>query len=777
MSAQAFAPLIADLPPALAERVRDHWDEATRILSPCGLSDWLGGARALHHLGRGEEVVLAWLEAAAPIAREAGEAVLPDLQHALLGMASRTSGSLLTLILAAAPTAARRLADADLFRAWLAFLGQLLAQAPRALRPLLERQEQLLGQLTLNGLKRWALWGANAHRTDLAGLEAYFTLAGSDAQAMLQQERKGTLLVDVQRRLSMYLRALWGRDFLLRPRSGELGAPAEDGSLQRGSIEDYVIHLPDAADDGQGIPGLNLYRAAAAHAAAHLAYSTATLPEADLGPLQRRCLELFEDARVEAIAATQFPGLLALWRRLLPAVPGAGARLADWFDRLARTLLDPDWIDPHPLLTEARLRWSERLPRLADPETAVEQGLAFAAALARHPDTVGLAFDARRDHCRAPYRDDNAYLWTEAPQHAARILSAPPPAQVRRRVGMMEFVNEVDTELAGDDAQEIWILDGELFDDDGETFNRKLGREQPPLPQLYPEWDYRVQFARPSWVSVYERRPETGKAETVQAILDANRPLLSRLRGLIEAMQPQGLVRQRRQEDGDDIDLNAAIESLVDLRLGRQPDPRIAIRRRLQVRDLSVLLLIDLSRSTADPVRDGSQTILDLARQAAVLMAEALAGIGDPFAIHGFASNGRHEVNYLRFKDFGAAYDDAARARLAGMEPGYSTRMGAALRHAGACLARQPSAKRLLLVLTDGEPADIDETDPQYLRHDARNAVESLARTRVTTYCLSLDPLADRYVAQIFGANRYCVLDRVERLPEKLPTLYLGLTR
>jgi nitric oxide reductase NorD protein len=106
-----------------------------------------------------------------------------------------------------------------------------------------------------------------------------------------------------------------------------------------------------------------------------------------------------------------------------------------------------------------------------------------------------------------------------------------------------------------------------------------------------------------------------------------------------------------------------------------------------------------------------------------------------------------------------------------------STRMGAAMRHAGAFLRRMPQSKKLLLVLTDGEPADVDVRDPQHLRHDARKAVEALARDGTGTFCISLDPEADAYVARIFGANRYAVVDRIERLPERLPLLYVGLTR
>jgi nitric oxide reductase activation protein len=115
--------------------------------------------------------------------------------------------------------------------------------------------------------------------------------------------------------------------------------------------------------------------------------------------------------------------------------------------------------------------------------------------------------------------------------------------------------------------------------------------------------------------------------------------------------------------------------------------------------------------------------------------------------------------------------------RLAGMTGKLSTRMGTALRHAGHYLQQQRQSKKLLLVVTDGEPADIDVRDPQYLRYDAKRAVEELERNGIITYCLSLDPHADEYVSRIFGARNYQVIDHVERLPEKLPMLYMGLTR
>ena len=187
-------------------------------------------------------------------------------------------------------------------------------------------------------------------------------------------------------------------------------------------------------------------------------------------------------------------------------------------------------------------------------------------------------------------------------------------------------------------------------------------------------------------------------------------------------------------------------------------------------------MLLDLSESTNDTMEGSDKTVLELTREAATLVATAIQGIGDPFAVHGFASDGRHDVHYYKFKEFAQAFDTEAMARLDGMKGGLSTRMGAALRHAGAGLLKQPERRKLILLVTDGAPADIDERDPQHLRHDTRKAVDELASKGVFTYCLTLDPEADAYVKRIFGAGNYTIVDHVNRLPEQLPTLFASLT-
>src|SRR3569833_2250893 len=172
------------------------------------------------------------------------------------------SGEIISLLLATLPSAARRLGDAESLRQYLNLIHQLTGMVPRGIRPMLAHLDELFGKLTLGGLRRWALWGALAHGRDFQAQIKYNKLDTADALAVLQKERRGTLLVDNQRKLNLNLRALWARDFFLRPTSGDY----ESREGYKPFIEQRVIHLPDAYDDYAGIAGRELYRAAAAHA-------------------------------------------------------------------------------------------------------------------------------------------------------------------------------------------------------------------------------------------------------------------------------------------------------------------------------------------------------------------------------------------------------------------------------------------------------------------------------------------------------------------------------
>ena len=332
------------------------------------------------------------------------------------------------------------------------------------------------------------------------------------------------------------------------------------------------------------------------------------------------------------------------------------------------------------------------------------------------------------------YRDDNRHMW--------------------------RFIEEGDEE--------------EMFEEERRPESEEELEGLPP--RHYPEWDYKSKTFRPNWVSLYETLHPAGDAAHIDELLARHSALAKRLKQIMDLLKPQQYVRVRYQEEGSELDLDVAIRSLIDFKAGSNPDPRINMSHRTDGRDVAVTLLIDLSESINQTPEGCNQTILELSQEAVALLGWAIETLGDEFAIAGFSSNTRHEVRYQHIKGFSEHWGDEVKGRLAAIKAGYSTRMGAALRHSGHYLSARKADKKLLLVLTDGEPSDIDEPDEKALIHDARKAVQELDQEGIYTYCINLDPHADDYVTDIFG-NQFTVIDRVERLPEKLPQLFMSLTR
>lgn len=776
-----YEEFLAEAAPEIRGVLESTFQEASRVMSPTGLNEYMDGAKSLCNLGRGHGVVVSYLQEMPLVAKECGEDVISDCLTAAMKLSSMTSAEVVTLLFGSMPTAARNLGDAELFRGYLTLIHQLASTASRGVRPMLNHIDELLSKLTLSGLRRWANFGSQAYRRDFNNLTAYFNLESADSRAVLQKERRGILFIKTQRKLNFYLRALWGRDFFLRP----TGADFADF---RPFIEHRVFHLPDALDDCGDVPGLELYRATAAHMAAHMQYSSSAISAEGLSPAQMFFIGLFEDARVEYKAISEFPGLKKLWLSLMYAshddeddkkVEHPTMPILEHFSKM---LLDKTISsDDEELNTIAKKFHDEIAEKQDDNQFCWHLGLDIFNVFMKRKEVPSLRILER---INIVYRDDNRFSWEFEELDADAEFEYVPASQrqVRRQMSVIEMAHEVDCELAGDDAQEIWTCSTNMrpYEDDLTdsqiSFNDMWGKEPVSDPFHYQEWDYQIQLHRPDWVTVYERRQPLGHVEDIQAIVDEYRPVAHRIKQIIDLLTPEGVQRVRNMEDGDEIDINAAIDAMVAIRMGEQPNTRITMRNVLKTRDLSVVLLLDLSESTNEPMNGSEKTVLQLTREAATLVSTAIEGIGDPYAIHGFASDGRHDVQYYRFKNFNQHFDDEAKARLAGMKGGLSTRMGAALRHAGQHLLKQPEKRKLVLMLTDGEPADIDERDPQHLRHDTKKAVEELYGSGVLTYCLTLDPNADDYVKRIFGANNYTVIDNVDKLPEQLPMLFASLT-
>lgn len=731
--------------------------EAERLLSPAGVDAYIASARLLGKLGRGAEPALVFLQGWPQTAASVGEAALPAVMEAVRSINKSPNGRAIAALLQSLPAVARRLPTPAALQHYLALALELMAQtsgsihgihktyASPCLIAFLEQAPAVLQALSLDGLRQWAQYGVRHYSQQPEQQRQYFALQSADSRAVLQRARHGTLLVDQLRKLDLYLLALWQDPVQLVPYA-TLAASSTANALPLLPYFDALgMRLPDVYDDLPAVSGLDRYRAALAHMAAHRRWSHPIHAD-NYSPAQRLAIECFEDARVDLLCLRRYPGLRPTLLALLPAPaadacnPLTHAGLRHRLALLARALLcgapgpwpaqDHGYTDA--LLLEHAARFHAALAEgSASTQAMATLAIAWLAKSRRQSDQLPATWFA---DSRLDYRDDNRHLWKFHELSDDEESFAAP----RQRA----------------DSQELQALP----------------------PRRYPEWDCHTKSLRPDWVSLYEGLHPAGDARQIDALLDKHQALAKRLKALLDRLKPHARMRLRHQQDGSELDLDLALRALIDLKTGAQPDTRITESHTRSGRSIAVTLLLDLSESLNDTLPGSSQTVLELSQEAVALLAWTVEQLGDPLAIAGFHSNTRHDVRYLHLKGFGEHWGDAVKSRLAAMQAGYSTRMGAALRHAAHTLAAQKADTRLLLVLTDGRPADVDVHDQTLLVQDARQAVQELSAQGITSYCISLDAQADTYVRTIFG-KQHSVVDRIATLPEKLPRLFMRLTR
>ena len=287
-----------------------------------------------------------------------------------------------------------------------------------------------------------------------------------------------------------------------------------------------------------------------------------------------------------------------------------------------------------------------------------------------------------------------------------------------------------------------------------------------------PEWDWKRRQMKPDWCRLQtmtaRQAPPTALPEHLQVAA-------RRLRAQFAALAPARRW-QKNQSDGEELDLDACVRTHADRRAGHAGGMPAYLARTQQERNLACLLLADLSLSTDAGIADNLR-VIDAIRDGMMLFAEALGACGDPFALYGFSSLKRGHVRFHELKPFAAPYDAHCRGRIAAIRPGYYTRMGAAIRRATTLLEAQNEQQRLLLILSDGKPTDIDAYEGRYAIEDTRMSLIEARRAGIRPFCLTIDREGADYLPHLFGPGGYLVLRHPEELARRLPLLYSQLTR
>ncbi|WP_315835028.1 VWA domain-containing protein [Bradyrhizobium prioriisuperbiae] len=673
--------------------------------------------------------LLATGEAARHVGREAGSRSAQVLLATIPKLLPRLPASVDLMIVSAA-------------------LRQLAEVAPESVVLAIGRLEQLLASADAEDFAVWVSGGLRACGSSAARRRAYFGLDDALSKRLFALGRSGGDFTRLERRLSLTMQALWNSKSRFRKLVAADALPLQ----RRASLAAGLIGLPETFPGFEGTHADTIYLAAAAHAGAHLSHSGIRFPVGQLKPLQIALVSLIEDARVETLALNDKPGLRRLWLPFHTAEPSSQTTAAGLMTRLARALIDPAYDEGDAWVGKGRALFSAATERWSDPAISREIG----GLLGNDLGQMRLQFNARSYVVEPVYRDDNLALWDFGDQPDAPSEEIELPVDSVR----IERRDQPDGQQRADEAARSDNL-------------RARGTVVTPPEGLpvatYPEWDYAAGIERPDWTTILEADAPVDRggggalpAETVE---------MKRITALAREASIGRRIRHRGQHDGDTLDIDAAIAWNIERRAGLVPEPRVYQRDAPGPRDLAIVLLLDLSQSTADRDRQG-QSVLAIEREAARIVASAVHDAGDAIAVHGFNSDGRERVRYVRIKDFDEPVDGIVRARLAGLSSSHSTRLGPALRHAGRALALRRAFRRVLVVLTDGEPSDIDVQDPLYLAEDARRVVSQLRRRGVDTFAFGMGEGPFHQLDRIFGVRRALRVPRIAALPARIMQLY-----
>lgn len=729
--------------------------DADRAAFPGAAQAGFVAARArLEGAGYGGEVPRVFAETARQVAERLGPDLALSLAPAASRMAIKTRPRIAALFLRSAAAMARKL-DGDEFARWQGLLHDLTSEAPDAVFPLLERMEMLLDRLGLDALEAWVATGLRLSVRDADRRLAYFRLELPEAQRLLEQFAGRQTFHSLERGLRLYHTALWGRMPPLReaPPDGKMAV------TRRSSFASGIITMPPSYP---GHPGneAQLYRAAMAHLGAHFAYGSDLFQMRQLKPMQIAVISLIEDARVETLAMRDMPGLRDLWLPFHSVGPDGVATAPSLFSRLARALIDPDFPIRHGWVEKGLRMFQDHMHQLDNPALSRHIGNLLGNDLGQ----TRVQFNARNYIVQPVYRDDNMGLWDFEED---TVRAAPDQIDID--------TNDLNRDQAGQSDQQDTSTPPQPPQTPSEPVT--ISTEDPgngdPVMTL-PEYDHAARLERPEWVTVREYAPPPGDPQFWQRLEERHGPLMAQIEALIRSASVGRARRLKRQAEGEKLDIDAAIESFIDLRSRQSPDHRVYEGMSQPERSIAVHLLLDMSQSTADRV--GADTILWLEQAAAAILARAMDHLGDPLAITAFASAGREDMRVTPIKRFDDDLDMVTGMALSGLSSGYSTRIGAALRFAAVSLAKVARHRKLVLMITDGEPSDIDAPDSDYLVKDAKRAVQAMSSQGIDTYCIALGRGAGQRQAEIFGRNGFIQIDRLQSLPEKLTALYLRMT-
>lgn len=699
---------------------------------------------------------------------------------------------------------------------------------------------QALRTVSIEQFEAWARRGLTSTKVDARARRSYFSLETRGSYDALHSGSSGLALDSVQHLLRLYVEALTGREVEVAP----LAAVPTESRIGDGQ----TIHLPSLVNEfGDDDLDFRLFKVLAAHAAGQIEFGTYERGSSALQAASSEITHAYDPENVNALDAFALPDQIVdpnadtqsdveadwgsltphrfanvdylavlrrfpqpqLARRIFGTLENGRIdyRLRSQYRGLARDL---DLIREHlrrgrPEITAlpAALVPFELLFQIALLGGAREDSRQYYGQIVSEIEIIVAEYLSRREATVADtlmatnrvYRmfqsvaTDDSMQQIETPEDesenpdedaaATERLKQRQSQRMPQRRDARELFNAWNDPIAEGEPEE---LSGAEAWSEAETPEQALAAGE--VAYNYDEWDRELTDHRLGWCRVVEKRVKKGDRTFVDQTRERHKGVISSIRHQFQLMKPENLIRVANEVDGEEFDLNAVIDYVIDRRADGHQSERIYTKRLRRRRDVAVSFLLDQSSSTArtigrhplQPYTRPGRRIIEIEKEGLVLMSEALEAVGDVYSINGFTSEGRRNVKFYVVKDFDEKYSDDVKRRIGGINYQNNTRLGAAIRHATARLAKQDARTRLLIVLSDGRPYDHDYGDARYAREDTREALRQAKVEGITPFCITIDRESEAELRDLYGEIGYTIIDDVLTLPERLPGIYRRLT-
>lgn len=635
---------------------------------------------------------------------------------------------------------------------WFDTVKRLVSLAPRNLDDFMLSAPLLIEQGLVRNAENWIIACVRGSGLDPQILAEHLRLQTRASNVWLSQEIGSIYLTNVLKRAKAEVDALWGLDIQI----SEIPVISVKSSVQRPSFFGSKIRLPRSYPGMKGELSEVVHAASLHHVAAHLTFRSKPYERGSFKPIQIALASIFEDCRCELLAMNQYPGLRRIWD-LFNIRPSSNSLSAESvFKRLSYKILNPNAPEKNGWIMKAYEAFYDHRREWQDENIARDLGNILGNDLGQ----MRIQFNAKT-YLPAPiYRDDNQGIWN-----------------------LDDDIDNAQQSVSGEGIDVEYRDSDEGKRDENNSVvepSKKVNSiplqtdEQPQVITTQGEYDYLNGVFVDDFVTL-KSRPIKRPLSHVELTAEFE-TITKNITATIKQVVVNKNYLKRSVPYGDRLNIDAAIGAAIDLRMGVSTEERYYDSVGQTGKSLSVQIVLDVSESTRELVPEINSPLLKIAVNAVDILATSLSDAGDPFGVFTFCSDGREDVRIGLIKDYDEEWA-SVRARLHKAESGLSTRTGAAIRFAGTLINDTGTYRKLVLVITDGEPFDLDVSDAAYFVEDARHAVVQLRRQSIDVHCISIGNKTIESLERVYGKGAYSTITDVRQLAEKIGHIYAVLSK